>query len=197
MEDELATIRDADDRAQAYLAGIGDRPVYPPQSAIDALALLDEGLPDRGLGATSTIALMDRVGSAAVVESNGARYFGFVTGATLPVAAAADRLALSWDNSASTEMGSPGTAAFERVAGQWVLDALDLDARGLVGVVIVVIEERLEVGVFAGDAAEILPGAARDALDLGLEIELEYVWTKLIAHNVFLSGERVSMTVVG
>ena len=133
MEDELATIRDADDRAQAYLAGIGDRPVYPPQSAIDALALLDEGLPDRGLGATSTIALMDRVGSAAVVESNGARYFGFVTGATLPVAAAADRLALSWDNSASTEMGSPGTAAFERVAGQWVLEALDLPRESAVG----------------------------------------------------------------
>ena len=41
-------------------------------------------------------------GTPGTVEVNGARYFGFPTGATLPVAAAADRMVLAWGN------GAPG-----------------------------------------------------------------------------------------
>lgn len=131
--DELAVIADADERARAYIQGIGKRRVFPSEKAIEALAAFAEPLPVRGHDPLSTIRLLDDVGSAAAVESNGPRYFGFVTGATLPVAAAADRLALAWDNSASSPDGTPAPAAIEKVAATWVLDVLDLPAASAVG----------------------------------------------------------------
>ena len=130
---ELAVLQDADERARRYIAGIGERRVYPSAEAIAALAEFREALPDAGRGAKSTIELLDRVGSAAATETNGHRYFGFVVGATLPAAAAADRLALAWDNSASSALGSPATAAIERVASEWLLDILDLPRESAVG----------------------------------------------------------------
>lgn len=132
-DDELSVLRDADDRALRYIAGIGDRPVYPGADALAALAAFREPLPDDGHGAASTVELLDRVGSAAAVETNGGRYYGFVIGATLPVAAAADRLALAWDNSASSATGSPALAAIEKVAGDWLVDILDLPRESAVG----------------------------------------------------------------
>ncbi|MCC4908366.1 pyridoxal-dependent decarboxylase [Microbacterium sp. cx-59] len=130
---ELAVLRDADERARRYIAGIGTRPVYPDATAIAGLDAFREQLPEEGHGAESTIDLLDRVGSAAAVETNGHRYYGFVIGATLPVAAAADRLALAWDNSASSATGSPALAAIEAVAGEWLLDILDLPRESAVG----------------------------------------------------------------
>lgn len=130
---ELTVLRDADDRALRYVAGIGDRPVYPDADAVAALSAFREPLSDDGHGAASTVELLDRVGSAAAVETNGSRYFGFVIGGTLPVAAAADRLALAWDNSASSATGSPALAAIEKVAGEWLVDILDLPRESAVG----------------------------------------------------------------
>ncbi|MGN6406867.1 MAG: pyridoxal phosphate-dependent decarboxylase family protein, partial [Curtobacterium sp.] len=130
---ELALLEDADRRARSYIAGVGSRPVYPSPDARGALAGFDEALPESGHDEASTIRMLDELGSAAVVESNGARYFGYVVGATLPAAAAADRLALAWDNSASTSLGSPATAAIEAVAARWLLEVLDLPRESAVG----------------------------------------------------------------
>lgn len=133
LRDELDLLRDADERAQRYIEGIGSRPVFPAAESIDALAAFSEPLPEEGHDAASTVALLDEVGSPAAVESNGARYFGFVTGATLPVAAAADRIALAWDNSASDPSGTPGVGAIEQTAADWVLEILDLPRDAAVG----------------------------------------------------------------
>lgn len=133
LDDELATLHDADARARSFIANIGTRRIYPGIDEIDGLRAFDEDLTDHGHDASSTIRLLDEAGSAAAVETNGGRYFGFVVGATLPVAAAADRLALAWDNSASAPMGAPGVAAIEKVAGRWVLDILDLPRHSAVG----------------------------------------------------------------
>ncbi|MFJ4222245.1 pyridoxal phosphate-dependent decarboxylase family protein [Curtobacterium luteum] len=130
---ELDLLADADRRARAYVAAIGSRPVYPSSAARAALDAFEEDLPVSGHDEASTIRLLDELGSAGAVESNGARYFGYVVGATLPVAAAADRLALAWDNAASTSVGSPATAAVEAVAARWVLDVLDLPRDSAVG----------------------------------------------------------------
>lgn len=130
---ELAVLADADRRALDYISAIGSRPVYPSERDRAALSGFEEELSASGHDEASTIRLLDELGSAAAVESNGARYFGYVIGATLPVAAAADRLALAWDNSASTAIGSPATAAIEAVAARWVLEVLDLPRESTVG----------------------------------------------------------------
>ena len=76
--------------------------------------------------AEKTLAMLDEFGSPATVASNGPNYYGFVIGASLPAAAAAERLALAWDQCASSHTNSPVADAIERQAGRWLLDILDL-----------------------------------------------------------------------
>ena len=130
---ELALLKDADDRAATYLRRVAERPVFPPQEAIQALSAFDEAWPDSGHSASKTLELLDRVGSAGTVTSNGPHYYGFVIGATLPAAAAADRLASAWDQCASGFANSPTAATIEATAAKWVLDALDLPRTSAVG----------------------------------------------------------------
>jgi glutamate/tyrosine decarboxylase-like PLP-dependent enzyme len=131
--DELKLLADADERGLRYLEGNATRRVFPSNEAIAALGAFDEPLPARGLPAEDTLALLDGVGSPATTASNGPRYFGFVIGAALPAAAAAERLMLAWDQCASTFDNSPVAATVERIAGRWVLDALDLPRESAVG----------------------------------------------------------------
>jgi glutamate/tyrosine decarboxylase-like PLP-dependent enzyme len=77
--------------------------------------------------------LLDESGSPATVTSNGPRYFGFVIGAVLPAASAAERLVLAWDQCASSFANSPAAATIERIAAGWVLDILDLPRQSAIG----------------------------------------------------------------
>lgn len=130
---ELALIAEADRRAARYLDGVTDARVFPDAGALAGLARFDEPLPDEGLDAASTLALLDEAGSPATAVSNGPRYFGFVVGASLPAAAAAERLAAAWDQCASSFDNSPACATIEKVAARWVLEALDLPRGAAVG----------------------------------------------------------------
>ncbi|WP_233887325.1 pyridoxal phosphate-dependent decarboxylase family protein [Paraburkholderia flagellata] len=131
--DELKLLADADARGLRYVEGNATRRVFPSNEAIAALSEFDERLPTSGLPAEDTLSLLDRAGSPATTASNGPRYFGFVIGAALPAAAAAERLMLAWDQCASTFDNSPVAATVERVAGRWVLEALDLPRESAVG----------------------------------------------------------------
>ncbi len=130
---ELELLAHADVRGRRYTEANGQRRVFPSEDAITALAAFDEPLPEQGVTAEATLALLDDVGSPATTASNGPRYFGFVIGAALPTAAAAERLMLAWDQCASTFDNSPVSATVERVAARWVLDALDLPRDSAVG----------------------------------------------------------------
>lgn len=133
MQNELNLLADADARGLRYTEGTVGRRVFPSKEAIAALHAFDEPLPQQGLPAEATLALLDDIGSPATTASNGPRYFGFVIGASLPVAAAAERLMLAWDQCASTFDNSPVADQLERIAGHWVLDALDLPRDSAVG----------------------------------------------------------------
>ncbi len=130
---ELDLLADADARARHFVAGCDSRRAFPAQAALDALSGFDEALPVGGRPEAETLALLDDLGSPAAVAGNGPRYFGFVVGASLPVAAAAERMVLAWDQSASTKTGGPGAAAIETVAARWLLDILDLPRQSGVG----------------------------------------------------------------
>jgi glutamate/tyrosine decarboxylase-like PLP-dependent enzyme len=130
---EAALLRDADARAAAYLASVDARRVFPDAAALAALRAFDETLPTAGVDARETLALLDAVGSPATVASNGPRYFGFVIGASLPAAAAAERLMLAWDQCASSFDNSPVAATLEKLAGRWLLEILDLPRQAGVG----------------------------------------------------------------
>ena len=130
---EEALYADADARARAYIASLEQRRVFPDAAALDGLRAFDEALPRHGRDATDTLRLLDAAGSPATVTSNGPRYFGFVIGAALPAAAAAERLMIAWDQCASAYANSPLAATLEKTAARWLLEILDLPRESAVG----------------------------------------------------------------
>lgn len=104
---EMELLAQADLRGLRYTETNGQRRVFPSDDAIAALVAFDEPLPEQGLPAEDTLALLDDIGSPATTASNGPRYFGFVIGAALPAPAAAERLISAWDQCASTFDNSP------------------------------------------------------------------------------------------
>jgi glutamate/tyrosine decarboxylase-like PLP-dependent enzyme len=114
------------DRSLAYLGGVGARRVAPDAAAVARLAELDFELPRTPLAAGDVLRLLDDVGSPATVATNGPRYFGFVTGAVLPVAQAAAWLGSAWDQNAALTVMSPIAARLNAVALRWITGLLGL-----------------------------------------------------------------------
>jgi glutamate/tyrosine decarboxylase-like PLP-dependent enzyme len=123
-----ALLEDACHRALAYLGTLPERRVAPAADAVAALDRLDFALPGPGLAAPDVLSLLDDFGSPATVASGGPRYFGFVTGAALPVAQAAAWLTVAWDQNAALKAMSPTAAMLDAVALRWAAELLGLPA---------------------------------------------------------------------
>lgn len=130
---DLELLAAADVHAMNYTASLPTRRVFPDSGALAGLTRFDEPLPPQGLPPEQTLALLDDVGSPATTASNGPDYFGFVIGASLPVATAAERLMIAWDQCASSWDNSPVSATLELLAGKWLLEILDLPRESAVG----------------------------------------------------------------
>jgi glutamate/tyrosine decarboxylase-like PLP-dependent enzyme len=115
---------DAATRAANFLESIQHRDVFPTPEAINALAQLDEPVPESGSSPAAVIETLDTLGSPAAVGSAGPRYFGFVTGGALPVTVAANQLATAWDQNAALRVMSPIAAKLEDVSERWLCDLL-------------------------------------------------------------------------
>ncbi|MDB4910093.1 MAG: Pyridoxal-dependent decarboxylase [Gemmatimonadetes bacterium] len=117
---------DAANRAATYLEGLPSRSVAPGADAVAALVHFDRPLPEHPRDPSLVLSELDEYGSPGTGASAGGRYFGFVIGATLPAALAANMLATSWDQNAGLVVISPTTAKLESIALRWLLDALHL-----------------------------------------------------------------------
>ncbi len=125
-------LRAAAERSIRYLAGRDARPVGPMPGAVERMAALGGSLPEEPSDPAAVLALLDEVGSPATVVGTGGRYFGFVTGGSLPAALAANWLAAAWDQNAFSRTTSPVAAVLEDIALAWLVDVLRLPA-GTVG----------------------------------------------------------------
>ncbi|MGI8689908.1 MAG: pyridoxal phosphate-dependent decarboxylase family protein [Thermomicrobiales bacterium] len=113
-------------RATRYLAGLDGRGVAVTSEARDRLTVLDEPIPDGPTDPATVLALLDEIGSPATTATAGGRFFGFVTGGSLPAALAANWLAGAWDQDSGMAAMCPIGAAVEEVARRWLLDLLGL-----------------------------------------------------------------------
>ena len=121
-------MRDAAERAIRYLDGLASRKVGATPEAVAGLEALKGRLPETGADPAEVLAGLDAVASPATTANAGPRYFGFVTGGTLPAAAAANWLAAAWDQNAFSFVSSPAATVIEDVALEWLADALHLPA---------------------------------------------------------------------
>ncbi len=121
-------LTDAAERGIRYRESLPTRRAAPDADAIAKLSALGGPLPADGLDADAVLALLDEIGSPATVASAGGRYFGFVTGSSVPAAVAANWLVAAWDQNTALSVMSPVAAALETTALQWIIDLLGLPA---------------------------------------------------------------------
>ncbi len=125
---------DATARALRYLDALGERAVAPDPATVARLAELDEPLPDAPTDPGATLAELDSYADANMAMS-GPRFFGFVTGGTLPATLAANWLASTWDQNTVFSAVTPLTARLESVAARWLIELLGLPAGTAAGFV--------------------------------------------------------------
>ena len=101
--------------ARAWLDGLPERHVGPAGTPA-----LDGPLPEEGTDPAAVIEALAAGAEPGLVASSGPRYFGFVTGGTLPAALAADWLTSAWDQNTMLHSMSPAAAAAERTATELV-----------------------------------------------------------------------------
>jgi glutamate/tyrosine decarboxylase-like PLP-dependent enzyme len=114
------------DRAARYITGIAHRRVAPSPADIARLEALGGPPPQLPADPSEVLALLDDIGSPATVATAGGRYFGFVTGSSLPAALAANWLAGAWDQNAAMQVMSPVAAKLEEIVLGWIVDVLGL-----------------------------------------------------------------------
>jgi glutamate/tyrosine decarboxylase-like PLP-dependent enzyme len=117
-------LQDAARRAASFLEELPARSVEPSRDAVAGLQKLRFPLPEDSVSPEKVLALLDEIGSPAAVATAGPRYFGFVTGGSLPATVAASCLSAAWDQNAAFIVGSPIAAALEEVSLSWIRDLL-------------------------------------------------------------------------
>src|SRR5215211_2943403 len=135
MPERTHGLRSAVRHAEAFLAGLDERPVGAAADAAAIRAVLGGPLPEHGEDPEAVIDALATGADPGIVATAGPRYFGFVMGGSLPAALAADWLVAAWDQAPGFHVLSPAGAAIEEIAAEWVLELLGLPGGASVGFV--------------------------------------------------------------
>lgn len=133
MPDLHALLHQTADLAIGYLDGLDQRRVGSLDSPEALRAALGGPMPSQGLPASEVVAALAAQADPGIVASAGPRYFGFVTGGSLPAALAADWLTSTWDQNGFAWVMSPAGSVAEDVAGRWLLELFGLPPEASVG----------------------------------------------------------------
>jgi glutamate/tyrosine decarboxylase-like PLP-dependent enzyme len=123
---ERELLRRAAELAAGHLDTLDTRAVYPQVTVDELRARIDVPLPE---GPTDPAAVVEELAAAlepGVVASQSGRYFGFVVGASLPAALAADWLVSTWDQNLGLLALGPSALVAENTAGAWAKELLGI-----------------------------------------------------------------------
>ncbi|KAA9151486.1 aspartate aminotransferase family protein [Microbacterium lushaniae] len=135
MDERERALAAAHSAATEFLATLPERPVWPRADLAEMLERVGGPLDEEGRPADEVVRELAERADPGLVAIPGARFFGFVIGATLPAPLAADWLVSTWDQNSGSSTLTPATVALERTAGEWILDLLGLPATASVGFV--------------------------------------------------------------
>ncbi len=125
----------AQEYALEYIARIHERNVYPTKDALKGLSQFDEELPQNSTNAQDVLQQLHQYGSPATTATSGGRYFGFVTGSTVPVGLAAKTLGTYWDQVTAMNVMSPIGSTLETVVEKWLVQLFGLPQETVAGFV--------------------------------------------------------------
>lgn len=121
--------------AAAYRAGVSDRPHRPEIGYVEMRARLDGPTPEQGAPIDAIVEELIERAEPGLAAMTGPRFFGWVIGASEPPGMAVDWLTSAWAQNTGNAHATPSASAIEEVAGQWLLDLLDLPRESSVGFV--------------------------------------------------------------
>jgi len=125
----------ADVHARAWLRFEPARDIPPVGSVDDVVTALGRPLSEDPLDPADVIDELARAAQPGLMAMGSGRFFGWVTGGTLPAALGADWLVSAWDQNSPLRYATPGVVGVEQVAATWLLDLLDLPEQAQVGFV--------------------------------------------------------------
>ncbi|MFZ4717772.1 MAG: pyridoxal phosphate-dependent decarboxylase family protein, partial [Ilumatobacteraceae bacterium] len=135
MSDARDLLTVAASRAADHLERVDEMRVFPADEAVGGLRSALGSLQDEPVEAADVVRQLADAVEPALVACAGPRYFGFVTGATLPAALGADVLCSAWDQNGYNAVTSPANAVVEDVAGAWLKELLGVPAAASTGFV--------------------------------------------------------------
>ena len=125
----------AQKHAFQYLDEAFQRNSFPTEDALEKLSIFDEEMPQNQSEGREVIELLHQYGSPATVPAIGGRYFGFVTGSSLPTGLAAKHLATYWDQNSAMYVMSPLASKLESVVESWLKSIFHLPDTTVAGFV--------------------------------------------------------------
>ncbi|MES0882779.1 pyridoxal phosphate-dependent decarboxylase family protein [Roseibium sp. SCP14] len=135
MSDRLRELERAYSEAVSYRLDQSGRDCAPDRTYREMREIFREPLPETGCDGTEVIGNLAQKGAGGLTGMTHPRFFGWVLGGSAPVGVAADWLVSAWGQNAAFHASSPTAAAVEEVAGEWLLDILDLPRDAAVGFV--------------------------------------------------------------
>ncbi|HTG52194.1 MAG TPA: aminotransferase class V-fold PLP-dependent enzyme [Candidatus Tectomicrobia bacterium] len=112
--------------AGEYIDSLGQRPVFPPEAALQAINSLNEPLSEISCDPALVLKQLHEIGSRGAVNQTAGRYFGFVNGGMLPVGLAARWLGDAWDQNTAHYVMSPIDSRLEEICERWIASLLRL-----------------------------------------------------------------------
>lgn len=112
--------------ARHWLDRVAERSIPPEIDVDQARARLGEVLPVDGESPHQVLERLVRGVEPGLMAIGSPRFFGWVMGGTQPVALAADWLVSAWDQNTGLRFATPGVAAAEELAEEWLVGLLGL-----------------------------------------------------------------------
>lgn len=128
-----AAFERAYERARAYRERSEGVPPRPTASLADLRGAFGGELPEDGRDPVAIIDQLADAGEQGLIGITSPHFFGWVMGASHPVATAAEFLTAAWGQNAGIYQTSPANAVAEEVSANWLLELLDLPRESSLG----------------------------------------------------------------